>query len=52
MKQHSLLGNRLLISKHMQRLLGNAFANKDVTTEMIGVQQRMVFLHGPSAAGE
>jgi hypothetical protein len=32
-KQHALLGNRFLISKYTQSLLGNAFANKHVLTE-------------------
>jgi hypothetical protein len=30
MKQHPLLGNRFLISKYMQQLLGNAFTYKHV----------------------
>jgi hypothetical protein len=42
-KQHPLLGNGFLIRKNMQPLLGNAFTNKHVPMEMIGVQQWMVF---------
>jgi hypothetical protein len=38
-KQHPLLGNRLLISKYTQPLRSNAFANKHVPTETIGIQQ-------------
>jgi hypothetical protein len=37
--QHSVLGNRLLINKYMEPLLGNTFANKHVPAETIGVQQ-------------
>jgi hypothetical protein len=39
MKQLLLLGNRFLISKYTKPLLSNAFANKHVPTETIGVQQ-------------
>jgi hypothetical protein len=42
-KQHSLVDNWFLISKHTLPLQGNAFANKHVTTETIGVQQWTVF---------
>jgi hypothetical protein len=36
-KKHPLLGNRFLISKYTLPILGNAFANKHVTTKKIGV---------------
>jgi hypothetical protein len=36
MEKRPLLGNRFLISKYMQPLLGNALANKDVPTETQG----------------
>jgi hypothetical protein len=39
LKQHPLLVNRFLTSKYMQPLLSNAFANKCVPMEAIGVQQ-------------
>jgi hypothetical protein len=39
MKHHSLLGNRFLISKYMQPLLGTAFANSHIPMETIGVQK-------------
>jgi hypothetical protein len=38
-KQHLLIGNRFLISKYTQPLLGNTFANKHVPTETTVVQQ-------------
>jgi hypothetical protein len=41
--QHSLPGNILLTIMYTQPLLGNAFANKHVSTEMTGVQRWMVF---------
>jgi hypothetical protein len=37
-EQHPLL-DRFLISKYTQPLLSNAFANKHIPTETIGVQQ-------------
>jgi hypothetical protein len=43
MKQHLLLANRFLISKYTQPLLGNAFTNKHVPTETIGVQKWTMF---------
>jgi hypothetical protein len=37
--KHVLLGSRVLISTYIQPLLSNAFANKYVPTETIGVQE-------------
>jgi hypothetical protein len=45
-KQHPLLGSRFLTSKYTQPLLSNAFANKLVPMERIGVQQWTVFSTG------
>jgi hypothetical protein len=42
-KQHPLLGNTFLISRYTQPLLSNAFANRHVPTEKIGVQEWTVF---------
>jgi hypothetical protein len=42
-KQHPLLGNRLLISKYTQLVLSNAFENKHILTDTIGVLQWTVF---------
>jgi hypothetical protein len=47
MKQHPVLDNRFLVSKYMQPLLSNVFANKRVPVEMIGVQQFKVFSMRP-----
>jgi hypothetical protein len=40
--KHLLLGSKFLLSKSMQPLLRNAFANKHVPTGTIGVQQYTV----------
>jgi hypothetical protein len=37
MEQHSLLGNRFLISKYRRPLLGDTFADRHVHMEMIGI---------------
>jgi hypothetical protein len=42
-KQHPLLGKKFLISKYMQPLMSNAFTNKHIPTETIGVQQQTMF---------
>jgi hypothetical protein len=42
-KQHPLLSNRFLISGYTQPLLSNAFENKHLPTEIIGVQKWTVF---------
>jgi hypothetical protein len=41
-KQHPLLGNRFLIGMYKQPLASNAFTNKHVPTETVGVQQHTV----------
>jgi hypothetical protein len=45
-EQHLLIGNRFLMSKYMQQLLSNAFANKHVPMEKIGVQNEQCFIRG------
>jgi hypothetical protein len=48
-EQHSLLGNRFLISKYTQPLLGNACANKHVLMETIGATaEELCFLLVPA----
>jgi hypothetical protein len=47
-KQHSLLGNRFLISTYIRTLLDNAFADMHVRMEMTGAtMEEVCFLYGP-----